>query len=200
MNKRALVMMVATILLFGFSQMGLAETFYFYKRSDVKLPKNQRFDFFPISGAKDAFPNLVFHLNIPKKYSNEKDVVELGISCAVHPESNDLSHYWFFIESLSIRDENKHYDLKVDSGPRESILYDGIKVKSTKEQEVFRSSTVMNSYAVALIFHANPLPKRLFMDYKFKVRKEGEAPQVFEGTLPLELASYNVGWWEKTRR
>lgn len=202
MKKAAVVIMVTTTLLFGFSQMGLAETFYFYKRADVKIPKKQRFDTFFDSRAKDIFPNLILQLDIPstrRKFSNERDKLHFTVFCAVHPESNDLSHYWFSIESLSIRDEEKYYDLKPDLSLDESVSVDGMKIRSSKEQEVFRSSTVRNSYGVALVFHANPLPKRLFMDYKFKARKEGEAPHVFEGTLPLELASYNVGWWEKTR-
>ncbi len=203
MKRANVAMVVMTTLLFGFSQMGLAETFYFYKRADVKLPKKQRFDTFFDSRAKDIFPNLILQLGIPstrRKFSNERDKLHFTVFCAVHPESNDLSHYWFSIESLSIRDDSKHYDLKPDPSLDESISVDGMKVRSSKEQEVFRSSAARNSYGVSLIFHANPLPKHLFMDYKLKVRKEGEAAQIFEGTLPLELASYSVGWWEKTRQ
>lgn len=192
--------------------MAWAEKYYFYKPAGKELPRGQRYDSVRVYGVpKEVADGFLISFLLPRKYSNEKDEINLSFSCGVEP--SDQSKYWFFIEDLAVRDdEEKIYSLHYDKGYEEMTPQAKAGVKNYKrkvavetvngrirtkyEVDVYKDET----YDKQLTFEASSLPKHLSLDYKFRIRKEGGPAEVFEGTIPMELASYNVGWWEKARR
>lgn len=201
----------------------MAEKFYFYKESGKKLERGARFDSVDIESIRKRFPDFHFYFTLPKMWSylqlrgNEtgyykKNGLHFSLTAVPHSETS----YFISIEYLGVRDEGKSYPLKFD-GPKNPVLpgtpeyqlltplgqklekkrgaFHSIegKVVSRYELEVTKKDSLMPSF----IFEASPFPKTLYLDYKFRIRKEGGPEEVFEGTIPMELASYNVSGWEK---
>ncbi len=194
------------ILLVTFSSQAMAEKYYFYKEVGKKLPRGQRYDSSVIEVATRRFPNVILNLDLPKKYSNSGNRVKLALVCALSPNVAVEEKYKVSIESFALRDSSKTYPLSPgysttnilpeDPLYRKLTAYEMIdgKIRTKYEIEVTADDSLMPSF----VFEApESLPSHLFLDYKFRIRKEGGPEEIFKGTISMELASYNVGWWEK---
>ena len=192
------------VLLFSLTMAAWADTdtFYFYKEAGKKLERGARFGGYNLIEVKRKFPDLDVDSLLPKKRSNEKNELDLDITVSVHSDAT----YSFFIENLSVRNEQNIYHLRAPTrnitpaNPRyrELTANESVQghIKSKYEVQIGRKISYMDSF----LFDVSPLPKRLFLDYKFRIRKEGGPEEVFEGAIPLELTSYTISLWEKIWR
>ncbi len=214
--RKPLLFSLITVTLILMTSMAAAEKFYFYKEVGKELPRGQRYDSHYIPKIKDKLPGGLFvSFSLPGEPRNTHNEFTMSFSCAVDPKSNDPSTYLFFIEDLAIWDgEGMVYLLRIDPNPdaltdagaaklpphrvkviRQNRTIDG-RIKSQYPVEVAMANETVD---VKLIFNASALPKHLFIDYRFRIHKEGGPAEILEGTIPMELVSYNVSWWEKTR-
>jgi hypothetical protein len=215
--KQFLFLSLLTLTFVSCTPMAHAEKFYFYKEEGKKLPKGQRYDSHYIPNIKNKLPGGLFvSFALPGEPRDTHNELTMSFSCVVDPRADDQSTYHFFIEELVTRDgEGKVYPLKIDPNPealtdagaaklpphrvsviRQNKAVDG-RIKSQYPVEVAKGDKTVD---IKLIFNASELPKHLFIDYKFRIRKDGEeTPHILKGTIPLERASYHVSFWEKIR-
>jgi len=207
---RGLKLIMLLVVLGGIvSPIAHAERFYFYKEAGKQLERDTRIDGYDFPAIREQLSDVYLALDFPKRRSNEKDELDLSLSFAVRSDAT----YYFFVEELAVRNEQQIYFLH----QRDDLTkFSPLALKNMGEERVKRKfqnesldGHVKSKYEVAVkskpslmqtfVFKASPLPKRISLDYKFRIRKEGGPTEFFEGTIPLERTSYNVGWWEKFR-
>lgn len=186
-----------------FSPMAHADRIYFYKQADKTLKKDARFDTHWFQDVREKFPGVSMRYNLPVRRSNKSDEISTGISFVLQ---SDETHY-FSIDEFAIRSDEKIYSLRTTDVrnitpdfPRydQITAYESVggKVRTKYEIKVDKRDAILNALFPGFYFDVSPLPKRLYLDYKFKIQKEGGPAEVFEGTIPMELTSYSIGLWE----
>ncbi|MBI4000011.1 MAG: hypothetical protein HY351_05280 [Candidatus Omnitrophica bacterium] len=191
------------LIVFIFSPMAHADRFYFYKQADKTLKKDARFDTHWFEDVREKFPGVEMRYNLPRRRQNNTDEVASGISLVA--QSNDM--YYFSIEKTVIRGNEKVYPLymylnnitQVHPLYEQITAYESVdgRIRTKNEISVVGGDRMQNSLYPEFYFRVAPLPQNLYLDYKFKIRKEGGSEEVFEGTIPMELTSYSIGLWEK---
>jgi hypothetical protein len=220
--KQFLFLSLLTLTFVSCTPMAHAEKFYFYKEEGKKLPKGQRYDSHYIPNIKNKLPGGLFvSFALPGEPRDTHNELTMSFSCVVDPRADDQSTYLFFIEDLGIRDgEGEIYPLQRSHIPKNLIPVDSTEYKkltlpTQRRQKVYGAAESVQgkiqskyeldvyqgeSYNEQLTFNASELPKHLFIDYTFRIRKDGEeTPHILKGTIPLERASYHVSFWEKIR-
>ena len=218
MKKISWTVFIGIVGLLMFSSNAMAEKFYFYKEAGKNLKRGARFDIHEFLNIQQRFPDLKINVLLPEMWSfiqlQDSDYYkreQLHLSFTIVPHSEDV--YYFSVDRLAMRDEKSRlYPLnlpgpdvtkltelaKQNLGPiRVKRLFQNASVEGVIKSKYEVEVTKQDSYMPSFIFEADPFPGRLYLDYKFRIRKEGGPEEVFEGTIPMELSSYNVGWWEK---
>jgi len=200
---RIIVFILSFLLIGGaFNTMAHADRYYFYKEEGKQLKKDARFDTYWFEDVRKKFPGIEMRFNLPRRRNNSSTKIATGITLLAKSDSK----YFFVIQRLSVRNDKKrlplymHLEGMTPSQPfyeritaYESI--DGI-IQTKKAIEVIGQQRILNSLYPEFYFNVATLPKHLYLDYKFTIRKEDSPEKTFEGTIPLELTHYDESLWE----
>jgi hypothetical protein len=204
--KQLFFLFILAFIFVSCTPMAHAEKFYFYKEEGKTLPRGQEYDSVRIIVSERGLPGgFQFRFDLPKQYwRGNKEEIDLSFGAGVNQTVDDPSTYLFFIEDLGIRDgEGKVYLLGPTSAPKNVIALDSAEYKKLSPQVQRRekmlgavqsiSGRIRSNYEVdvykgesfnkQLKFNASDLPKHLFIDYTFRIRKDGEeTPHILNHT------------------